>query len=116
MDPSPMNSTTTSSIAAGRKGGQHSRGLMLASRLSWLTDTLVLFCLAVVAVFGLVEVPEAAGLISGALALLTVSYFVYRWLSSRVGFVDWFSPPLRACWLFFIPQFVVPIVLVLSGI
>lgn len=115
MDPSPMNSATTSSTAAGRKGGQHSRGLMLASRLSRLTDTLVLFCLAIIAVFGLVEVPEAAGLISGALALLTVSYLVYRWLSSRVGFVDWFSPPLWACWLFFIPQFVVPIVLLLAN-
>src|SRR5450830_1675767 len=115
MDPSLMNGATTSSTAPGRKGGQHSHGLMLASRLSRLTDTLVLFCLAVVAVFGLVEVPEAAGLISGALALLTVSYLVYRWLSLRVGFVDYFSPLLRACWFFFIPQFVVPIVLVLAN-
>lgn len=109
----------TSSLASGAPvnaaGGQHSHGLMLASRLSWLTDTLVLFCLAVVAVFGLVEVPEAAGLISGAFVLLTVSYFVYRWLSSRIGFVDFFSPLLRVCWFFFIPQFVIPIVLLLAN-
>ena len=115
MDPSSMNGATTSSTAPGRKGGQHSHGLMLASRLSWITATLVLFCLAVVAAFGLVEVPESAGLISGAFVLLTVSYFMYRWFSSRVGFVDFFSPPLRACWLFFIPQFVVPIVLLVTN-
>ena len=111
----PVNGATTSSGAPGRKGGQHSHGLMLASWLSWITAALVFFCLAVVAAFALVEDSAAGGLVSGAFLILTVSYFAYRWLSSQAGFVDFFSPPLRACWLFFIPQFVVPIVLLVTN-